>query len=227
MKLGWLIIFVVLSAPLWGQDQYKSQIPEGWKVLSEVQGDLNKDGEDDVVILIKKTDKQNIIKDELSEKYLNTNPRGIMVFFKTKNNEYQLIEENKLDFIPVENDADDNCLQDPLELGGLKIVKNILHVELNYFYSCGTWLVTNITYKFRYQNGGFALIGFDHDEMHRGTGEIISNSFNFSTKKKELTTGANEFEPGNPVTQRSDFKIERLYQLKDIRRYTYDAILSL
>lgn len=55
----------------YGQSQtpsaYLPYVPKGYAIVETVKGDLNKDGMDDEVLLIKGTDKTKIIKNEYGE----------------------------------------------------------------------------------------------------------------------------------------------------------------
>lgn len=62
---------------------------EGW---DEIKGDLNKDGLEDVVLIIKGTDKNKIIQDE-DRGALDRNRRGIIVLLN-KGNYYELASKN-------------------------------------------------------------------------------------------------------------------------------------
>ena len=60
-------------------------IPKGWKTVLSAKGDLNNDKLEDVAIIIEKTDKANIVKNEnLGSEYLNLNPRILFGFYSSK-----------------------------------------------------------------------------------------------------------------------------------------------
>ena len=48
------------------------------------------------------------------------------------------------------------------------------------------------TYTFRWQDGGFKMIGFDRDSTMRNSGETEEVSINYLTGKKILKTGSIE-----------------------------------
>ncbi|CAM4255909.1 hypothetical protein ACPR111641_10750 [Acinetobacter pragensis] len=172
---------------------YASFIPKNWKVLEKTQGDLNRDGQADLVLIAEDTHPENIVKNEsLGNPQLNLNPRKLMVLLQSKQG-YQLAASNSS--LPTEGDADSPCLADPLgESEALKIHNGVLHISLHYWLSCGSWYVTNKTYTFRYQDQAFKLIGYDSNDFHRASGDISEQSINFSTGKIKSTSGQNEFE---------------------------------
>ncbi len=201
------------------ENSIKKYIPENWKIIQKIKGDLNKDQKDDLVLIIEETDATKLLKnDGLGADSLNTNPRGILVFFND-NNKYTLISKNLKGFIPSENSVENSCLEDPLN--SVEIEKNILIINFNYWLSCGSWYVNNATYKFRYQNNSFELIGFDHFEFHRASGKKSEMSINFLTKKKSNTTG-NEFKDDvQSKTNWEKIEINKLYKLKECQEDIY------
>lgn len=202
---------------------YSKFVPQGWKILKTTTGDLNRDGQNDTVLVIEENNPENVIANAgLGSSVLNTNPRTLLVLFKTASG-YQLISKNEL--LPSENDTESPCLADPLEEGGMTIAKGLLKISLHYWLSCGSWYVTNNSYTFRYQNNNFNLIGFDSNDFHRASGDITEKSINFSTGKVKSTTGKNEFaETSQPVkVQWSTLKNKYQIHLQDIDFSEYAA----
>ncbi|WP_129715140.1 hypothetical protein [Pedobacter sp. SYP-B3415] len=205
-------------------------IPKGWKVIARSSGDLNGDGISDDAIVIEDTDPDNFRRqDGLGADTLNLNPRTLMVFFKHKNG-YQLISQNDQGFIPTANDEDSPCLADPLlQDGDLSIKKGLLCIALNYWLSCGSWYVNSASYKFRYQHNAMELIGFDHTEFHRASGEASNTSINYITRKKSTTSGGNMFDEqkNQEETVWSKIHVKALQRLDDCNAATYGNILGL
>ncbi|MDR2283993.1 MAG: hypothetical protein LBE37_12325 [Sphingobacterium sp.] len=214
-----------------GRPLIEDFIPQGWKTILHERGDLNKDGIDDHVIVIEDTKSENFkTNDGLGADTLNLNPRMIMVFFKEKDNGYTLVAQNTIGFIPSENDEESTCLSDPLMTeGGIGIQKGILTIGFQYWLSCGSWYVNNADYKFRYQNQEMALIGFDHSEFHRASGEQSSTSINLSTKQMEYITGYNMFDDSTskPKKTKSKWKGEKSYTLEQCSPDTYFELLDI
>ncbi len=202
----------------------KSFVPNGWKIISESTGDLNKDGLADKAVVIEDTDTKNFISnDGLGQNTLNLNPRVLLVVFKTKANSYRLAVKN-LGFIPSENDEESTCLADPLmQKGGIRIEKGLLKISYQYWLSCGSWYVTNKDYTFRFHNQKFKLIGYDDFSLHRSSGEQSSTSINFSTKKLSKTTGGNEFneDENKPKTV---WKFVKTYKLLSLETLTEEIL---
>jgi len=191
-------------------------VPNGWKMILQITGDLNKDGVADIVMVIENTDPKNLItNDGLGQRKLNLNPRILLVIFKINANNYHLAAAN-FGFIPSENDGESTCLADPLmQEGGISIQNGLLKISYQYWSSCGSWYVTNKDYTFRFQSQKFELIGYDDYNLHRSSGEKSSTSINFSTKKMSETYGGNEFndEENKPKTVWKTLRPSKLLSL--------------
>ena len=55
--------------------------------------------------------------------------------------------------------------------------------------SAGGWGMSTTTYTFRHRDGRFALIGYDHEEVRRNSGETRAVSINYATGKMKIETG--------------------------------------
>lgn len=174
----------------------KDFIPKGWEIILQERGDLNGDGLPDEAVIIQDQKKENyIVNENMGVDILNINPRTLLIFFKTKNGGYELIAKNDRGFIEPENSEINSCLSDPLlQDGNLIIKKDLLKISFNYWLSCGSYYVNNESYTFRFQSNRFALIGYDHTDYNRASGEKNSTSVNFLTGKKSTTSGGNMFE---------------------------------
>lgn len=157
-------------------------IPKGYVFFEKITGDLNKDGLDDCVLVIKGTDKSKIITDQYQGK-LDRNRRGVIILFNRKDH-YELALKNY------------NCLSSENEDGGIYYAPE-LSVEIikgNLFFHYGHGRYGYWKYNFRYQNSDFELIGYDESNG----GAVISSetSINFLTKKKEIRINTNENDEG-------------------------------
>lgn len=72
--------------------QYKAYLPAKYTVFEVVQGDLNKDGLKDVVLIVKGTDPKQWVTDEYRGK-LDRNRRGVIVLLNAKG-QYQKVVQN-------------------------------------------------------------------------------------------------------------------------------------
>ncbi|WP_336960320.1 hypothetical protein [Chryseobacterium contaminans] len=184
-------------------------VPKGYRIFEKSFGDLNKDGLEDCMLVIKKIDAANIVNHEYRGK-LDMNRRGIIVLLKNQNG-YQLAAENN------------NCFSSENEDGGAYFSPELIveaekgNLIIHYAHGkYGYW-----RYIFRYQNSGFELIGYDESS---NTGPLVNSttSINFSTKKKRKDINTNEeAEGGDEIfeTTWNNIKITKLLNLTEIRDF--------
>jgi regulator of replication initiation timing len=180
-------------------------IPEGYVVFDTKYGDLNKDGSDDCVLIIKGTENSQITTDEIDR-----NRRGIIVLFN-RNRQYELVLQN-YDCFSSENEDGGNYY--PPELS-VEIESGNLFVQ----YSHGRYGVWG--YEFRFQNSNFELISYYNSE---NDGPVI-NTFtriDFSTKTKLFKVNTNENDGGGEEvfsTTTNKILIDQLIKLADIKDF--------
>ncbi len=190
MKKLFFIIFIAIGTNAYGQSKTNTAqapsdfVPAGYVVEEEIRGDLNKDNQADYVLIIKNTDKSKFVKDKYRG-VLDRNRRGLIIAFKNQN-QFELALENR------------NCFSSENEDGGayyapeLYVSVNKGNLEINYAHGrYGYW-----TYKFRYQNSNFELIGYDSSE-DRGPVVERSVSINLISKKIRIRKNMNELAQGD------------------------------
>ena len=212
MKLFSTFSLALISVIAFGQPVLKQNandfIPQGFVLSGTSIGDLNKDGIDDKVLLVKGTDKGAFEKNEFGE-LVDRNRRGIIVLFK-KDNQYQMILKNL------------NCFSSENEDGGvyyapelsLEINKGNLYIHYAHG-RYGYW-----KYTFRYRNSDFYLIGYDSSEG----GEVVEKetSINFLSKKKQEKVNTNESAEGGDEEFRetwTNITVNKLLKLRDIKDF--------
>lgn len=184
-------------------------VPKDYIVFDEIYGDLNNDGSDDCILIIKGTAKENIVEDE-SQGKVDRNRRGMLILLNKKDN-YELAVKNT-DCFSSENE--DGGVYFAPELS-LEIKKGKLFV--NYSHGrYGYW-----QYTFRLKNADFELIGYDASENY---GPIVNSetSINYLTKKKLVKVNVNEnAEGGDEIFEEKweDVKLEKPIKLSGIKDF--------
>ena len=172
---------------------FSTWVPKGWVLEKSINGDLDADGVDDALLLLRQNDRRKRSHNEgLGASELDTNPRRLLVLLKSAD-AYRKIADNAR-FLPPQNDVDAPCLADPLDEGGVTVSRGLLRIDLHYWLSCGSSGVSHSTFLFRLEGGRLRLIGLDGYEYMRNSGERSESSVNFLTGKKKVTTGLSQFD---------------------------------
>lgn len=156
-------------------------IPKGYKLFEKISGDLNKDGLDDCVLIIKATRKDGFVKD-FKDEVVDRNRRGIIILFTEKDG-YKLASKNY------------NCFSSENEDGGvyfspeLGVIIKDSKLYLHYYHGrYGYW-----EYCFRYQNSDFMLIGYESIGSH-GPTVLGKVSINFLTGVRYDDDNVNKYD---------------------------------
>ena len=171
--------------------QIKDFIPPQWKTIRKVTGDLNKDGLADVALVIQGTDRRKIHYDPDYQENVDENPRSLLLLFADPNSGGYELGIQKDNFIPIK---ELHHMEDPF--GEMTIKKGVLKIKTGAMLSAGSWTNYFTDYVFRYQDGYFALIGFDQSEFNRSSGEFTRTSVNLLTGDYFVET-SNETEEYN------------------------------
>ena len=209
-----ILLQIVLTISVYAQTEQRKELteflPVGYVIFDKVYGDLNKDGLEDCVVIIKGTDKNNIIKDEYRGE-LDRNRRGIIVLFNKKGS-YELGVKN-YDCFSSENE--DGGVYFAPELS-VEIKKENLYVHYAHG-RYGYW-----RYTFRFQNSDFELIGYDESDNF-GPITNAQTSINFLTKKKlhRVNTNQNAETDGEEIFKETwtKIKVDKLIKLSEIKDF--------
>lgn len=164
-------------------------IPSGYVLFEEVTGDLNKDGREDYVLIIKGTDKKEIVEDEFRG-LLDRNPRGIIVLISRE--EKLVLASKNLQCFSSENE--DGGVYFAPELF-LEIKKGDLNI--NYLHGrYGYW-----SYTFRFKNSDFELIEYNQSENH---GPIVNRELSINYQNKKMIEKVNK----NAYTDKDEVKFK-------------------
>jgi len=192
------------------KESFTEFVPEGSVLFKKYNGDLNKDGKEDCIIITKKTNKDNIVMNDYDEK-VDRNRRGIIVLFKNEAS-YELAAEN-YDCFSSENE--DGGVYYPPELWIETKKGNLIIHYLHGRY--GVW-----RYTFRYNKNDFELIGYDQSD-NWGPVTQRNTSINFITKRKQLkvNTNSNATTDGEEIFKETweKIKIKKLITLSEIKDF--------
>ena len=195
------------------QVKYKSYIPQKYDLFEVITGDLNKDGIQDTVLIVKATDPNAWVEHEYRGK-LDRNRRGVVVLFGEKT-AYKRAMQN-LSVFSSENEEGGVYFQPEL---WIEIKNNLLNVH----YGHGRYGYWN--YSFRYEANDFRLIGYDSSE-HRGPWVESDTSINLLTGKKRYRKNLNQDEEQDPKFKETWTKVNYapiyLSKIKDMDELSFD-----
>lgn len=197
---GELPAVVYPKLPQLGADAQAFVTPP-WRLEFEERGDLNADGHDDLLLVLRMADPANVLhNDGFGPVEFDTNPRMLAVAFaETDDQGYRLaLQDHAL--IPRPHSP---VMQDYLaEMGSVSTRRGAFKVTLHSFASAGTWEMGYTALTFRYQDGCFRLIGHDRSSTRRNTGEMLDISVNYLTGKARIANGSIESDDEDVVWRR-------------------------
>ena len=136
-----LVLFIFSSLSCKSQENKKSEIiqkPKSFKIIEEIEGDLDKDGISEKVIVYD------------TKKEIDLGTERQIYIYKRKNNNWKFWKKSIGAILPSEHGG---LMGDPFE--GISIERNC--IVINHF--GGSRQKWNYTHRFRFQSGEFQLIG--------------------------------------------------------------------
>ena len=176
-------------------------IPKGWKSIVKKEGDLNNDNIKDIVLVIQKDDPDNAV--PLFNAYedligiIDANQMIILVLFKDKNSQYNLVTKNEKDFIISAGKAMEEMAKIEMFIShnfdedlskAISIENNTLHIFTAIRNNYGD--LNSSEYVFKYKNNKFELVSLKSfsEEIHSSYETKYSFSLDFLSKKVKIET---------------------------------------
>lgn len=194
--------------------------PEGWRVEQVVEGDISRDGIADLVFVLRQTDPAGVI----SRDYFppaDINPRILAVALGSGGGGFTLAGQDDA-LIPTRT-ADGLNMEDPFDQG-LSIENGSVIVRVNLFMNMGGADMGPYEFRFRHQDGAVRLIGYDHTNVQRMTGESRAVSVNFLTGRMTRTTGRIDSDVEKTETLHTTTPPLTLDQVGDAFSFEYDVL---
>ncbi|WP_298516611.1 hypothetical protein [uncultured Kordia sp.] len=148
---------------------------ENWHVLEKATGDLNKDGKDDVAIVIES--KEDFIEIRCADCPTSVSKARILLVFLSENDTFKVHTQNNV-FIPRSDEGGMSAMIEP----DLSIAANQLTISQQYTRS-------DISYVFELQKGLFMIILSQSNSVHAASGDTESCAFDFTKNEIIITKG--------------------------------------
>ena len=186
------LFFALSSNPIAAQKQKKPQlakegrtieevVPNGWDIQSAT-GDLNKDGIEDFVLIVRPNDPA-YIKTRDDDFQYNFNPLFLAVYFGSPSGVYKRFKV-WYDTISGREDEERDITNE------VSITpKGAIDITVSSWSSMGTADTGGTTYRYRFQSGDFYLIGEESTWGNRLAAEWERTSINYLSGQKEVTSG--------------------------------------
>ena len=217
-------------------------IPKGWKSIVKKEGDLNNDNIKDVVLVIQKDDPDNAV--PLFNAYealidiIDANQMIILVLFKDKNSQYNLVAKNEKDFIISAGKAMEEMAKIEMFIShnfdedlskAISIENNTLHIFTAIRNNYGDLNLSE--YVFKYKNNKFELVSLKSfsEEIHSSYETKYSFFLNFLTKKLKIETLVVDSKTNKNLTDNKKEKtlnITEKYILDDLTGTTKSKIIK-
>jgi hypothetical protein len=133
-------------------------VPAGWVVEQLHAADLNRDGHEDALLLLRH-------EAAVTDAGLGLSPPRMLTVLLGDPAGFVLSARNTK-LIPQVDLAGQ---EDPLADGELVALKGGFEIKLGVLSGVGSYLSAVLRYRFAYQSGCFRLIGYDRQETHRAT----------------------------------------------------------
>lgn len=168
-------------------------IPNNWKAIDTVYGDLNNDKQLDMVLVLEfdqpvaETRAYGDADTELIKEFQK--PRIMAIYFKHRNRYAFALQNNNF----ILRAKEGGIYDDPYD--GITIKNNMLNI---YFKGGSNWR-WKLDYQFKYEHSDWVLIHAKNRYYHNSSGEMDEKSYNFITRKVTETVGNLNTENANKV----------------------------
>ncbi|MGI9412176.1 MAG: hypothetical protein ACR2PM_00805 [Hyphomicrobiales bacterium] len=162
-------------------------VPDGWSVKSQAEGDLNKDGRNDMAAVIERGEPAEHARGCGREDYPSSAAPRILLIAVAGDGGYRLAASDA----SIVLRADEGGIWgDPFQ--SLEIVRGTV-VLSHYAGSAWRW---GIVQRFRFQNGDWYLIGHTDSSHHTVSRQAVEYDYNLSTGKVMITATDADGRPG-------------------------------
>ncbi len=194
-------------------DSVEAFVPSGWAVEILETGDLNEDGQDDLLLVLKEDNPDNFMTNDPATPGVDewdANPRILAVAFALLSGGFELILQNN-DILPRHEDP---CIDDPFSLA--EIDNGVIHLYLHLWANAGTWYTSDSKFSFRYLDDSFSLVSWSNYTTKRNTGETWEFDLDYVSGEAALTIGNFSEEGDEDTAYEQPLPEASLYTMEEI-----------
>jgi len=161
-------------------------VPQRWGIEVLETGDLNEDGREDVLFVLKGEDPECVIVNDPASPGMSewdANPRILAAAFAQENGSYRLELESD-GFLPRHEAP---FIDDPF--GGAEIADGYIRIYLHYWANAGSWYTSDSVFTFGFLDDAFRLIAYSNYTTKRNTGETWDLALDYLAGSARLMIG--------------------------------------
>ena len=162
-----------------------ANLPKNWKIIEIVNGDLNMDKREDLVMILEYqflVDEDRAYGNFSIELIKETQkPRMLAIYFKDSSNKYRLALQNN-DFILRSQEG--GTMGDPLK--AIRVEDSKLSMS---FEGGNDWR-WKLNYEFQYQNKAWTLVNANNVYYHNESGEMVDKQYDFIERTIKTVVGS-------------------------------------
>lgn len=183
-------------------------VTTGWSLEHRIKTDLNADGLKDLVLIVRQDHEQA----DADQKSFDIMGRQILIAFRDKRSgQFRLVHQDNA-FIPARETGN---VEDYLSAyGPLEPKPEGFSVNLELFMGAGGWETELRTFQFQYRNGHFALVNFDSQRTHRGSGKTTGIRIDYLTGLAVKSSGSIQDDEIKESSEK--LAVPRLFNLGEI-----------
>lgn len=186
-------------------------VPQGWTIEQRHQADFNRDGQSDVLLLLRQVTAEAI-----------TPPRVLVAALATTKPRGYALSAANARLVPRDLSG---LREDPMADGEITVRPGGFDLKLTLVSGAGSYEAATMRYRFRLDRRCFRLIGYDRTETHRATLATRDVSINFLTGAVVHTTG--NAQSGGAEIRRERLRANPRRCLSDLGNgWTFDPLAS-
>lgn len=183
-------------------------VADGWSLEHRIDNDLNADGLNDLVLIVRRAREQA----GSGDRSFDVMRRQILIAFRDKQSGRYRLEHEENALVPVRGSAN---VEDYLSGHNPLVARsNGFSVNLDLFMGAGGWETEQRAFQFEYRKGRFVLVAFDSLRTNRASGKTTGIKIDYLTGLAVTNSGNIQDDQIKEVSEK--LAVQRLFNLEDI-----------